>query len=41
MLTFISSDKVWIDITHEIQYEQQVGFDKTTSAGYVKFYNRY
>lgn len=41
MVMFYTTNTVWIDVNHEIQYEQQVGFDKTTSAGYVNISHRY
>lgn len=41
MLLFKSTATVWIDVKHQIQYEQQVGWDKTTDAGYVEFNCRY
>ena len=37
MLMFRSSGVVWMDVKHQIQYEQQVGWDKTTDLGYVEF----
>jgi len=32
---------IWVKASHEIQYQQQVGWDKTTADGLVKFSHTY
>ncbi|CCV63621.1 hypothetical protein BN85400440 [Alteracholeplasma palmae J233] len=41
MLIFRKPGVVWVNIKHMIQYEQQVGSNKRTSAGLVHFNSRY